>query len=183
MIGKIFSLENLVLLAICLAAIGYSWWRDRHIKEKLGKIYAEFPIGKHKKWYKYWHWIMLGLLVLNGVVLYLINVLFAEPGESSGSNPMFIPFTLLTIEALARFRPTTVGETGLLLDTKVISWNDIKRIEWDRDIKQQLWSFTVYFTKNAAPLKVAIDREFQPEADELFKKFLKTEDQPEKVLA
>ena len=114
---------------------------------------------------------MLGLLLLNAVLLYFINVLFAEPGDTSRGNPMLIPFTLLTIEALTHFRPTTIGEKGVLLGTHVIPWNDIKRVEWDRDIKQQLWSFTLHFTKKQRLLKPQLTGNFSRRQMSFLKSF------------
>lgn len=183
MIGKIFSLQTLVLLLICSAAIFYAWLRDRSLKEKLGEIYGEFPLGKHKKWSKYWNWFVVGVLLTNGFVLYLMDILSAEPGDTSPGNPMIIPIVILTMNMITRFRPTTIAERGILLGTRVIPWQDIKNVEWDRDVKQQMWSFTMYFSNNTAPVKATIDRESQPQADELFKKFLKTENRREAVLA
>lgn len=145
------------------------------MKAQLGKIYAEFERGRNNKWYRYRNWWLFGLLIVYGVTLTMLPSLFFGPDEISHNNPLTIPILILLTQFIVQYRPFSIGENGFTDGVHFIPWKDIREIEWDRDLGQEEWMFRVYFTTNAAPFKSQLSREFQPQADELFKKFLKAE--------
>lgn len=182
MIEKIFSPDVLALSAVSIVVLTIRYFVDKKMELKLGKIYAEFERGRNNKWYRYRNFWFGGLIIVQAIVLYFLPTLFSEPGEQTRSNPLFVPIMILTMNYIYKYRPFTIAENGFTDGAHFFAWKDIRGIEWDRDVKQIEWGFKIYFSTKAAPFKGNLSREFVPEAQELFKKFLKTEKEPEKVL-
>ncbi len=92
---------------------------------------------------------------------------------------------MLMVSAFPGPRPMTFGENGFMPfnQMKFIAWSDVARIEWDRDLGQMEWGYKIFLKNSNTPVKSSVWRQQQPQADELFKEFLKTETAPEAVIA
>jgi hypothetical protein len=168
--------------ALLLPFIFFMWRRERALQQKLGTLVAEVGINKERKVYKYRWAILLGGWLLSVGTYYLMGV-FLNDGDDSGFNPLGFGLTMAVLHWFTYPRPMMFSENGFTpaLQYKFIAWKDISRIEWDRDLGQQEWSYKIFLKNTKTPLKANVWRQNQPQADELFKRFLKPEKEPEAV--
>jgi hypothetical protein len=172
-----FAISAVLLLPF----IFFMWRRERVLKQKLGTVLVEVGINKERKLYKYRWAILLGGWVLSIGTYYLLGELLHDGPDNF--NPLGFGLTMAVIHWSSYPRPMMVSETGFTpaLQYKFIAWNAVSRIEWDRDLGQQEWSYKIFLKNSKTPIKASIWRQNQPQADELFKKFLKPEKEPEAV--
>lgn len=162
----------------------FMWRRERILKRKLGMVLAEVSVNKERKVFKYRWAILLAGWMLSMGIYYFIGVLPDEEGARN-FNPLGFGLTMAMIHWITYPRPMMVSKNGFTpaLQYKFIAWKDVNRIEWDRDLGQIEWSYKIFLKNSNTPVKASIWRQNQPQANDLFKKFLKTEKEPETVVA
>lgn len=178
-------LIGFAISAVILSPFLYFMWRrERILKQKLGTALAEVGVNKERKVFKYRWAILLGGWILSMAAYYAIGVLL-DDGDASNFNPLGFGLSMALVHMVTMPRPMTFGENGFTpaMQTNFISWKSIDRIEWDRDLGQIEWGYKIFLKNSKTPVKASVWRQNQPQADELFKKFLKTEKQPEAVPA
>ena len=173
-------LSGVISVVLLTPFILYFWNMQNSLKKKLGKIHAELGINKESKFYKYRFVILMAGWVVSMSAYYGLGRLLGEPHSF---NPFGFGLTMLTINVFTQPRPTTFGENGFTPFGRLTfyAWKDIDRIEWDRDLGQVEWSYKIFLKNSKTPVKANLWRSVQPQAEELFKKFLQMEKQEEIV--
>lgn len=86
----------------------------------------------------------------------------------------------------SRFKNTQtikIGENGIVYNDFVILWEELDRIEWDRDIKQKSWGIKFYKKGQIAPLKMYVNRKFRESFDNSIKESLNKRNYSDKYQA
>lgn len=76
-------------------------------------------------------------------------------GISFGIGLIYLP------RALRNWKTINYGDSGMEFNGIVIKWDELERVEWDKDINQMSWGVKFYKRGEISPLKVYVKRKYK----------------------
>ncbi|MBX3045019.1 MAG: hypothetical protein KIT33_09285 [Candidatus Kapabacteria bacterium] len=117
--------------------------------------------NKKLKSYQYILYGLGGLLIASGMLATIIKGFNWELGKT-------VSYGLAMIYFPTRFkdsRTLMIGGNGIVIGAFTIDWNELDKIEWDKDISQKLWGVKFYKKGSIVPLKFYVNREYKTKVE------------------
>ena len=139
---------------------------NSNISKKLGPDIVRVSLGvsnkKNQKIFRYIIFTIITLYILANILLEDKNWIVVA------THVAFMVFFLYLPQPGSEF---IIGPLGLLVNGKAILWENIKSLEWDRDIKQSFWAVKIHSKGKAYPERMFFPRDRKPEIESLIDKY------------
>jgi hypothetical protein len=134
--------------------------------DKIGKIEAKIDImglNNKSKYLYYTAYAIGGVITLLSIFggIKTLNYKMALSGITYGLSIIYFPYRIkeqLTIH---------IGDKGFVSKELSCTWEELERIEWDRDIKQSQWGVRFYKKGQIAYHKIYVKREYKEKLEKL----------------
>jgi hypothetical protein len=146
----------------------------RREKKKLSKVLGKepqkimlFESGKTR----YLEYILYGL----GGLLISASLIAGMKTGFQGEFVKGIAYGLGIIYLPTRFKNSQtirIGDNGIVYNNFSILWEELDRVEWDRDIKQKSWGVKFYKKSQIVPLKMYVNRKYKSDFENKLKEYL-----------
>jgi hypothetical protein len=168
-------MTDILLIAFLLAATGvFIALYHRSEKDARAKLGDVVEIQLYRKWGRVFQHILIAVAILAPVVAGIIAI-SERVAFDELSGTVFRSFWMLSMAyGIRRSAVLLIGERGMFAaGLDMTPWNDVLRIDWDRDIGQQQWGMTLVVRKNRREEKrrLYIHREKKEEVEGAIERF------------
>lgn len=170
-------MQNILFVAVPLILIGVWFIAGRGAGKR-----ARRRIGHHLvevRLYQRWSMIIQIVATLGAVTILLVSLymLVREDGDAGAFVMEMIRASWIgtVVYGLRRQGRLLMGENGLVVGQgEMIAWEDLLRVQWDRDIGQRLWGMTieVRIGKRTERRRFYFRRDLKPEVESRIMEFM-----------
>lgn len=164
-------LELLLLVGISELKLFFDRKEIKKRENVIASNYSTIKKFNFKK-FRYLEYLLYGI---GGAIIGISTYIALNHGISQELIEAISLGTAILYFPVRFFQANTIfiSDIGIVLNQQnYFFWEDVTKIDWDKDINQKLWGVRIYSTKQKIPFKFYINRKFKKQLEELINLYL-----------